>query len=306
MSDGNSKSPLGDLGVLLDGKYVSEKVKIQIAEEAAEFLNKTGRKPHLAAILVGNDGGSETYVASKMKNCEKVGFKSSLHRYDNTVTEAELLAKIEEINQDDEVDGLIVQLPLPKHIDPEKVTETIDYRKDVDGFHPVNLGRMMRNLPCFIPATPYGILLMLQEYNIDTAGMHCVVVGRSNIVGSPMSILMARNANPGNCTVTLTHSRTKDLKEKVLQADIIIAAIGKKNFITADMVKPGAIVIDVGINREISAETKSGFKLFGDVDFQNVAPISSFITPVPGGVGLMTIVGLLKNTLASARKEIYS
>jgi len=291
---------------LLDGKYVSEKVKVQIAEEAAEFLNKTGRKPHLVAILVGNDGGSETYVASKMKNCEKVGFKSSLHRYDTSVTEAELLAKIEEINQDNDVDGLIVQLPLPKHIDPEKVTETIDYRKDVDGFHPVNLGRMMRNLPCFIPATPYGILLMLQEYNIDTTGMHCVVVGRSNIVGSPMSILMARNANPGNCTVTLTHSRTRDLKEQVLQADIIIAAIGKKNFITADMVKPGAIIIDVGINRETSAETKSGFKLYGDVDFENVAPVSSYITPVPGGVGLMTIVGLLKNTLASARKEIYS
>ncbi|MBO9675564.1 MAG: bifunctional 5,10-methylene-tetrahydrofolate dehydrogenase/5,10-methylene-tetrahydrofolate cyclohydrolase [Sphingobacteriaceae bacterium] len=291
---------------LLDGKYVSEKVKIQIAEEAAEFLNKTGRKPHLVAILVGNDGGSETYVASKMKNCEKVGFKSSLHRYDNSVTEAELLAKIEEINQDDDVDGLIVQLPLPKHIDPEKVTEKIDYRKDVDGFHPVNLGRMMRNLPCFIPATPYGILLMLQEYNIDTTGKHCVVVGRSNIVGSPMSILMARNANPGNCTVTLTHSRTKDLKEQVLQADIVIAAIGKKNFVTADMVKPGAIIIDVGINRENSTETKSGFKLYGDVDFENVAPKSSYITPVPGGVGLMTIVGLLKNTLASARKEIYS
>lgn len=291
---------------LLDGKYVSEKVKIQIAEEAAEFLNKSGRKPHLVAILVGNDGGSETYVASKMKNCEKVGFKSSLHRYDNSVTEAELLAKIEEINQDNDVDGLIVQLPLPKHIDPEKVTEKIDYRKDVDGFHPVNLGRMMRNLPCFIPATPYGILLMLQEYNIDTTGMHCVVVGRSNIVGSPMSILMARNANPGNCTVTLTHSRTKDLKEQVLQADIVIAAIGKKNFVTADMVKPGAIIIDVGINRETSTETKSGFKLYGDVDFDNVAPKSSYITPVPGGVGLMTIVGLLKNTLASARKEIYS
>ena len=290
---------------LLDGKYVSEKVKIQIAEEAAEFLNKTERKPHLVAILVGNDGGSETYVASKMKNCEKVGFKSSLHRYDNSVTEAELLAKIEEINQDADVDGLIVQLPLPKHIDPEKVTETIDYRKDVDGFHPVNLGRMMRNLPCFIPATPYGILLMLQEYNIDTTGMHCVVVGRSNIVGSPMSILMARNVNPGNCTVTLTHSRTKDLKEQVLQADIIIAAIGKKNFITADMVKPGSIIIDVGINRETSTETKSGFKLYGDVDFENVAPKASYITPVPGGVGLMTIVGLLKNTLASARKEIY-
>lgn len=291
---------------LLDGKYVSEKVKVQIAEEAAEFLNKNGRKPHLVAILVGNDGGSETYVASKMKNCEKVGFKSSLHRYDNSVTEAELLAKIEEINQDDDVDGLIVQLPLPKHIDPEKVTEKIDYRKDVDGFHPVNLGRMMRNLPCFIPATPFGILLMLQEYGIDTTGMHCVVVGRSNIVGSPMSILMARNANPGNCTVTLTHSRTKDLKEQVLQADIVIAAIGKKNFVTADMVKPGAIIIDVGINRETSTETKSGFKLFGDVDFENVAPKASYITPVPGGVGLMTIVGLLKNTLASARKEIYS
>jgi len=291
---------------LLDGKYVSEKVKVQIAEEAAEFLNKSGRKPHLVAILVGNDGGSETYVASKMKNCEKVGFKSSLHRYDNSVTEAELLAKIEEINQDADVDGLIVQLPLPKHIDPEKVTEKIDYRKDVDGFHPVNLGRMMRNLPCFIPATPYGILLMLQEYSIDTTGMHCVVVGRSNIVGSPMSILMARNANPGNCTVTLTHSRTKDLKEQILQADIIIAAIGKKNFVTADMVKPGAIIIDVGINRENSTETKSGFKLYGDVDFDNVAPKASYITPVPGGVGLMTIVGLLKNTLASARKEIYS
>jgi methylenetetrahydrofolate dehydrogenase (NADP+) / methenyltetrahydrofolate cyclohydrolase len=291
---------------LLDGKYVSEKIKVQIAEEAAEFLNKSGRKPHLVAILVGNDGGSETYVASKMKNCEKVGFKSSLHRYDNSVTEAELLAKIEEINQDDDVDGLIVQLPLPKHIDPEKVTEKIDHRKDVDGFHPVNLGRMMRNLPCFIPATPYGILLMLQEYNIDTTGMHCVVVGRSNIVGSPMSILMARNASPGNCTVTLTHSRTKDLKGQVLQADIVIAAIGKKNFVTADMVKPGAIIIDVGINRETSAETKSGFKLYGDVDFENVAPKASYITPVPGGVGLMTIVGLLKNTLASARKEIYS
>lgn len=290
---------------LLDGKYVSEKIKVQIAEEAAEFLSNTGRKPHLVAILVGNDGGSETYVASKMKNCEKVGFKSSLHRYDNSVTEAELLAKIEEINQDADVDGLIVQLPLPKHIDPEKVTETIDHRKDVDGFHPVNLGRMMRNLPCFIPATPYGILLMLQEYGIDTTGMHCLVVGRSNIVGSPMSILMARNANPGNCTVTLTHSRTKDLKEQVLQADIIIAAIGKKNFVTADMVKPGAIIIDVGINRESSTETKSGFKLYGDVDFENVAPKASYITPVPGGVGLMTIVGLLKNTLASARKEIY-
>ena len=290
---------------LLDGKFASEKIKQEIAAEAAAFLAESGRKPHLIAILVGNDGGSETYVASKMKNCEKVGFQSSLIRYDVTVTEAELLQKIEEINQDPGVDGLIVQLPLPKHIDPEKVTETIDYRKDVDGFHPVNLGRMMRNLPCFIPATPYGILLMLQAYQIDTTGKHCVVVGRSNIVGSPMSILMARNANPGNCTVTLTHSKTANLKELALQADIIVAAIGKKNFVTADMVKPGAIIIDVGINRETSTETKSGYKLYGDVDFENVAPKASWITPVPGGVGLMTIVGLLKNTLASAKKEIY-
>ncbi len=291
---------------LLDGKYVSEKIKAEITLEAADFLAKSGRKPHLVAILVGNDGGSETYVASKMKNCEKVGFQSSLIHYQSNVSEAELIKKIKEINQDVSVDGLIVQLPLPAHIDPEKITEAIDYKKDVDGFHPINLGRMMRNLPCFIPATPYGILLMLEAYKINTSGMHCVVVGRSNIVGSPMSILMARNTNPGNCTVSLTHSRTKNLKEMVLQGDIIIAAIGKKNFITADMVKPGAIVIDVGINRENSTETKSGFKLYGDVDFENVAPISSWITPVPGGVGLMTIVGLLKNTLASAKREIYS
>lgn len=290
---------------LLDGKFVSEKIKQEISQEAADFLLSSGRKPHLVAILVGNDGGSETYVASKMKNCEKVGFQSSLVRYDNSVTESELLAKIEEINQDKGVDGLIVQLPLPKHIDPEKVTETIDHRKDVDGFHPINLGRMMRNLPCFIPATPYGIMLMLESYGIDTVGKHCVVVGRSNIVGSPMSILMARNANPGNCTVSLTHSKTTNLKEICLQGDILIAAIGRKNYITADMIKPGAIVIDVGMNRETSTTTKSGYKLYGDVDFENVAPVSSWITPVPGGVGLMTIVGLLKNTLASAKGEIY-
>jgi len=290
---------------LLDGKFVSEKIKQDIAVEAAEFLLQSGRKPHLIAILVGNDGGSETYVASKMKNCEKVGFKSSLVRYDDTVTEIELLEKIKEINQDAGVDGLIVQLPLPKHIDPEKVTETIDYRKDVDGFHPVNLGRMMRNLPCFIPATPYGIMMMLEHYEIDTVGKHCVVVGRSNIVGSPMSILMARNATPGNCTVTLTHSRTSNLKEMTLQADIIIAAIGKKNFITSDMVKPGAVIVDVGMNRETSELTKSGYKLYGDVDFDHVSEKASWITPVPGGVGLMTIVGLLKNTLASAKGEIY-
>lgn len=291
---------------LLDGKFVSEKLKEEITAEAARVLALIGRKPHLVAILVGHDGGSETYVASKMKNCEKVGFKSSLYRYEDSVTEDELLAKIDEINKDKLVDGLIVQLPLPKHIDPEKVTEKIDFRKDVDGFHPVNLGRMMRNLPCFIPATPYGILLMLKEYKIETAGKHCVVVGRSNIVGSPMSILMARNAYPGNCTVTLTHSKTKNLKEIIQSADIIVAAIGKKNFVTADMVKDGAIVIDVGINRETSTLTKSGYKLFGDVDFENVSSKTSWITPVPGGVGLMTIIGLLQNTLASAKKEIYS
>ncbi len=292
--------------ILLDGKLVSEELKKQIAIEAAELLEKTGRKPHLVAILVGNDGGSETYVASKMRNCEKVGFKSSLVRYDETVTETELLNKIKELNDDSGVDGFIVQLPLPKHIDPDKVTEAIDYRKDVDGFHPINLGRMQRNLPCFLPATPYGIMLMLEYYGIETAGKNCVVVGRSNIVGSPMSILMARNANPGNCTVTLTHSRTQNLENFTKNADILIAAIGKKNFITADMVKDGAVVIDVGMNRETSETTKSGYKLFGDVDFENVAPKSSYITPVPGGVGLMTIVSLLKNTLAAAKKEIYS
>jgi methylenetetrahydrofolate dehydrogenase (NADP+)/methenyltetrahydrofolate cyclohydrolase len=259
---------------LLDGKYVSEKLKVEIAEQAAGYLQRTGRKPHLVAVLVGHDGGSETYVASKMRNCEKVGFRSSLVRYENDVTEEELLTKVAQLNADTDIDGIIVQLPLPKQIDPEKVTEKIDHRKDVDGFHPVNLGRMQRNLPSFIPATPYGITLMLKEYGIDTAGKHCVVVGRSNIVGSPMSILMARNAQPGNCTVTICHSRTPD-------------------------------IVDVGMNRETSTITKSGYKLYGDVDFENVAPKASWITPVPGGVGLMTIIGLLKNTLASANREVY-
>ncbi|SDD28407.1 methylenetetrahydrofolate dehydrogenase (NADP+) / methenyltetrahydrofolate cyclohydrolase [Mucilaginibacter pineti] len=291
---------------LLDGKYVSEKLKGEIALSAAKILADTGRKPHLVAVLVGHDGGSETYVASKIKNCEAVGFKSTLVRYEGDVTEEELLKKVEELNADADIDGIIVQLPLPKHIDPEKVTERIDHRKDVDGFHPVNLGRMQRNLPSFIPATPYGITLMLKEYGIETAGKHCVVVGRSNIVGSPMSILMARNTTPGNCTVTICHSRTPDIKKFTLDADILIVAIGKKNFITADMVKDGVVVIDVGMNRETSTLTKSGFKLYGDVDFENVAPKASWITPVPGGVGLMTIIGLLKNTLASANKEVYS
>lgn len=291
---------------LLDGKYVSEKLKVEIAEEAAKILAATGRKPHLVAVLVGHDGGSETYVASKMKNCEKVGFKSSLVRYEDTVTEEELLAKVAELNADEDINGIIVQLPLPKHIDPEKVTECINPKKDVDGFHPVNLGRMQRNLPSFIPATPYGITLMLKEYGVETAGKNCVVVGRSNIVGSPMSILMARNTSPGNCTVTICHSRTPDIKKFTLDADILIVAIGKKNFITADMVKEGVVVIDVGMNREISTVTKSGYKLYGDVDFEGVSQKASWITPVPGGVGLMTIIGLLKNTLASANKEVYS
>ena len=291
---------------LLDGKLVSAKIKEDIKKDATAFLASTGRRPHLVAILVGNDGASETYVASKMRNCELVGFESTNIHYDETITETELIAKIRELNADRQVDGLIVQLPLPKHIDPDRVTEAIDYRKDVDGFHPINLGRMQRNLPCFIPATPYGIMLMLEHYGIDTSGKHAVVVGRSNIVGSPMSILLARNTTPGNCTVTLTHSRTKDIKEEVLRADIVVAAIGKKHFITADMVKEGAIVIDVGINREVSSQTKSGYKLYGDVDFDNVAPKSSWITPVPGGVGLMTIVGLLKNTLEAAKGTIYS
>ncbi|HVW95039.1 MAG TPA: tetrahydrofolate dehydrogenase/cyclohydrolase catalytic domain-containing protein [Mucilaginibacter sp.] len=290
---------------LLDGKYVSGKLKGEIAEAAAKLLADTGRKPHLVAVLVGHDGGSETYVASKIKNCEQVGFKSTLVRYEADVTEDQLLKKVEELNADTDIDGIIVQLPLPKHIDPEKVTERIDHRKDVDGFHPVNLGRMQRNLPSFIPATPYGITLMLKEYGIETAGKHCVVVGRSNIVGSPMSILMARNTYPGNCTVTICHSRTPDIKSMTLQADILVVAIGKKNFITADMVKDGVVVIDVGMNRETSTLTKSGFKLYGDVDFENVSQKASWITPVPGGVGLMTIIGLLKNTLASANKEVY-
>lgn len=291
---------------LLDGKLVSAKIKEDIKKEATAFLASTGRRPHLVAILVGNDGASETYVASKMRNCELVGFESTNIHYDETITEAELIAKVRELNADRQVDGLIVQLPLPKHIDPDRVTEAIDYRKDVDGFHPINLGRMQRNLPCFIPATPYGIMLMLEHYGIDTSGKHAVVVGRSNIVGSPMSILLARNTTPGNCTVTLTHSRTKDIKQEVLRADIVVAAIGKKHFITADMVKEGAIVIDVGINREVSSQTKSGYKLYGDVDFENVAPKASWITPVPGGVGLMTIVGLLKNTLEAAKGTVYS
>ncbi len=289
---------------LLDGKIASAEIKLKLAAEVEIMKGEGFRAPHLCAILVGNNGASETYVASKVKNCNETGFVSSLVRFPESVSEVELLDKIDEINNDESIDGLIVQLPLPPHINVQKVTETIDPAKDVDGFHPVNSGRMMQNLPCYIPATPYGIILMLEHFKIETAGKNCVVIGRSNIVGMPMSVLLSRNGNPGNCTVTLCHSKTKDLKSFSTNADIIIAAMGKPGFVTADMVKDGAIVIDVGITRVPSAGTKSGFKITGDVDFDNVAKKASWITPVPGGVGLMTITGLLKNTLRAARKEI--
>ena len=286
--------------ILLDGKKTSKTIKAQIAAEVA--LMK--KPPHLAAILVGSDGASETYVGSKVKTCEQIGFKSSLFRFDNTVTEKELLDKIISINQDNDIDGLIVQLPLPKHISSTKVTETISPSKDVDGFHPVNVGRLAQGQPCYVAATPKGIIQLIEHYKIETSGKLCVIVGRSNIVGLPMNLLMSRNAYPGNCTVTICHSKTKNIKEHTLQADILIAAIGKSEFITADMVKERAVVIDVGISRVVSTETKSGFKLKGDVKFDEVAPKCSYITPVPGGVGPMTIIGLLQNTLMAARKEI--
>lgn len=290
---------------LLDGKKIAAEIKKEIAAEVAEMIASGNRAPHLVAILVGEDGASETYVNSKAKNCAEVGFNSTVLRFDASIKEDFLLEKIRAINNDDSIDGLIVQLPLPDHISVTKVVETIDHKKDVDGFHPINIGRMNKNLPCYISATPNGIMMLLERYKIETAGKHCVVIGRSNIVGSPMSILMALNADPGNATVTLCHSRTPNIESFTKQADILIVAIGKKNFLTADMVKEGAVVIDVGMNRELSDKTKSGYKLFGDVDFDNVSQKSSWITPVPGGVGLMTIVSLLKNTLAAAKKSYY-
>ena len=289
--------------ILLDGKMTSAAIKKEIAAEVSMRIQQGKRSPHLCAILVGNDGASETYVASKVKNCAEVGMRSSLIRFDEKISENELLNKISEINDDPGIDGLIVQLPLPAHINVQRVTETISPLKDVDGFHPVNIGRMVQNLPAFLPATPYGILLMMEYYKIETEGKHCVVLGRSNIVGMPMSILLARNAYPGNCTVTLCHSKTKNLDSVLKSADIIIAAIGKPEFVKANMVKEGAVVIDVGITRVKSDKTKSGYKLVGDVCFDEVAPKCSFITPVPGGVGLMTIIGLLKNTLRAANHE---
>lgn len=288
---------------LLDGKATSAEIKEQIKKDTAEHIANGGKQPHLAAIIVGNNAASETYVASKIRTCEELGFGSTLQRFDESITEDELLAEIKKLNENKEVDGILVQLPLPKHISDDAVINTIDPEKDVDGFHPVSQGRMVLGQKSFLPATPYGMLLMLKHYNIDTTGMHCVVVGRSNIVGTPMTLLMSRNANPGNATVTICHSRTKNLKEMCLQADIIVAAIGKPKFITEDMVKEGAIVLDVGINRIDDPSRKSGKRLVGDVDFDNVKDKCSYITPVPGGVGLMTICGLMMNTLEAAKQH---
>jgi methylenetetrahydrofolate dehydrogenase (NADP+) / methenyltetrahydrofolate cyclohydrolase len=285
---------------ILDGKKLAQTIKQEIAAKVKEIKLDEGKIPHLAAVLVGNDGASETYVASKVKSCEEVGFKSTLIRLPSDVTEQALLAEIHMLNNDDDVDGFIVQLPLPKHINEQRIVQTINPDKDVDGFHPVNVGKMVQNLPCFLPATPYGILQLLERNKIDTAGKHCVVIGRSNIVGMPMSILMARKANPGNCTVTLCHSMTKNIKEEVLRADIVVAAIGIPEFVTGDMVKDGAVVIDVGITRVADATKAKGFALKGDVKYDEVAPKCSYITPVPGGVGPMTVVSLMLNTLQAA------
>ena len=291
---------------LIDGKQTAEDIKAEIAAEV-EVLKTNGQKvPHLAAVLVGHDGGSETYVRNKVLACERVGFGSTLLRYEDDITEAALLAKVAELNEDPEIDGFIVQLPLPAHINPEKVIEAIRPEKDVDGFHPMNLGRMVAGLPALLPATPSGIVELLKRYDIETSGKHCVVIGRSNIVGTPVSILLAKNAAPGNCTVTVCHSRTRDLPGLVRQADIIIAALGRPEFVTADMVKPGAVVIDVGTTRVADAGRKSGYALKGDVNFTEVAPLASAITPVPGGVGPMTIAMLLLNTLRAAKGEVYT
>ena len=290
---------------LIDGKATAAAIKEQIAREVAQIVAAGGKQPHLAAVLVGHDGGSETYVKNKVLACEKCGFKSTLIRYEEDVTEEELLQCVDKLNRDDDVDGFIVQLPLPKHIDGQKVTMAIDYRKDVDGFHPVNVGRMALGMPCFISATPLGILTLLQHYNIETSGKKCVILGRSNIVGKPMAQLMMQKQY-GDATVTICHSHSKNLKKECQEADIIIAAIGRPDFVTADMVKPGAVVIDVGTTRVPDATKKSGFRLNGDVKFDEVAEKCSFITPVPGGVGPMTICSLMKNTLAAGKKEYYS
>lgn len=290
---------------LIDGKKVADTIKEEIAAEVDKMVAEGKKRPHLAAILVGHDGGSETYVANKVRSCEQCGFTSTLIRFEDDVTETKLLEAIQQLNEDKDVDGFIVQLPLPKHISEQKIIEAIDYRKDVDGFHPVNVGRMSIGLPCFVSATPAGILELLSRYNIETKGKRCVVLGRSNIVGKPVATLMMQKHNPGDATVTVCHSATKDIKEICREADIIIAALGHPGFVTADMVKPGAVIIDVGTTRVPDASRKSGFRLCGDVDFENVAPLCSYITPVPGGVGPMTICSLMKNTLLAGQHAIY-
>lgn len=290
--------------IIIDGKKISLELQVEIAAEVKTLLAKGNKQPHLAAILVGDDPASQTYVNNKVKACDNVGFKSTLIRFEAYVSEQKLLSKIEELNNDPDIDGYIVQLPLPRHISEQKIIEAIKPSKDVDGFHPINVGRLVLNLPTYVSATPFGIVQLLERYNIPTDGKHCVVIGRSHIVGSPMSILMAKNTNLANCTVTLCHSRTQNLKEHTLNADIIIAAIGKPNFVTADMVKQGAVIIDVGINRVDDLTTKKGFRLVGDVKFDEVSQKASYITPVPGGVGPMTIASLLKNTLLAAKREV--
>lgn len=281
----------------LNGKETAQKIRTELQAKVSERKLRGSKTPHLAAILVGNDGGSLSYVSAKVKACEEIGFDSTLIRFDDNISETVLLQKVHELNNDDAIDGFIVQLPLPKHIDETKVTDTISPNKDVDGFHPMNLGNMLLNLPGFLSATPAGIIELIKRYNIETSGKHCVIIGRSNIVGTPLSIMLSRNSNPGNCTVTLAHSRTQNLKELCLQADILVAAIGKPEFVTADMVKEGAVIIDVGTTRVDDSSRERGWRLVGDVKYAEVAPKSSFITPVPGGVGPMTIASLMMNTL---------
>ena len=290
---------------LIDGKKIADTIKAEIAAEVEKMVGEGKKRPHLAAVLVGHDGGSETYVAHKVKACEQCGFKSTLIRFEDDVTEQQLLDTIDSLNADADIDGFIVQLPLPKHISEQKIIEAIDYRKDVDGFHPINEGRMSIGLPCFLSATPAGIIELLRRYNVPTKGANCVVLGRSNIVGKPVASLMMQKATPGDATVTVCHSHTNNIKEICRNADIIIAALGSPGFVTEDMVKEGAVIIDVGTTRVPSTLTKSGWKLKGDVDFENVAPKCSFITPVPGGVGPMTIVSLMRNTLLAAQKSVY-
>ena len=289
---------------LIDGKATAAKIKEEIAQEVEQIVNAGGKRPHLAAVLVGHDGGSETYVKNKVLACEACGFKSTLIRYEDDITEEELLSCVEKLNNDADIDGFIVQLPLPKHIDEQKIIEAIDYRKDVDGFNPINVGRMAIGLPCFISATPLGIITLLKRYGIETSGKKCVILGRSNIVGKPMAQLMMQKQY-GDSTVTVCHSHSKNLKEECRKADIIIAAIGSPDFVKADMVKPGAVIVDVGTTRVPDSTRKSGFRLNGDVKFDEVSPLCSYITPVPGGVGPMTICSLMKNTLAAGKKEYY-